>query len=88
MKFAIGVTLFLTQGLQAQAFSPASSFTSFQTSHSFQRDAFSTIQPSRQRKGTEMRLMFDQLSNAITEVAKNIGGRQRSVNTRTYVFPF
>jgi len=63
--------------LQSQAFAPSSSFTSFQTSHSFQSDASSTIQHSRQHKGTEMRMMFDQLSNAITEVAKNIGGRQR-----------
>jgi len=77
MKFAIGITLLVTQGLQSQAFAPSSSFTSFQTSHSFQSDASSTIQHSRQHKGTEMRMMFDQLSNAITEVAKNIGGRQR-----------
>jgi len=78
MKLSLGITILAAQGFYSQAFAPSSSFTSFQTSHSFQKDGFSpTTQPLRQQKGTEMRMMFDQLSNAISDVAKNIGGRQR-----------
>ena len=75
MKISLGITILMAQGFSPQAFAPSSSFTSYQTSQSFQKDVFS--QPSRQQKGTEMRMMFDQLSNAINAVAKNIGGRQR-----------
>ncbi len=77
MKFCVGASLLLTRAVLVQGFAPSSSFTSFQTSKSFERDAFRVVQCPRARSSTEMNMMFDQLSSAISEVAKNIGGRQR-----------
>lgn len=34
---------------------------------------------NRSNGGTQLNMMFDQLSNALTEVAKNFGGKQRCV---------
>lgn len=79
MKFSIGVTVILLQAFRIDAFAPSSAFTSFRgisTQHFQRKDVFST-RSSSSRRGTEMKMMFDQLANAISDVAKNIGGRQR-----------
>ena len=74
----------------ADAFAPSSSFTSFSSNAIVgpngagknQNMLASSIRSNRHgvRKGrSEMNMMFDQLSSAISEVAKNIGGRKRYV---------
>ena len=78
MKLSLAFSLLLAQAFESQAFAPLSSFTSFQSSQSFQKDGFS-IPTTRSRKGSEMRMMFDQLSNAINEVTKNFGPRKKYV---------
>lgn len=78
MKLSFGITLLLTQLATTEAFAPSSSFTSFSaSSQSFQSKNVFTQPISRRQNGSEMKMMFDQLSNAISEVAKNIGGRQK-----------
>jgi hypothetical protein len=94
MKLNIGITIILSQAatLTIQAFAPSSSFTTFQQSrhaslhhhdreHAFSRIYTSSSSSSRRynRKNTGMKMMFDQLSTAINDIAKNIGGRQRYV---------
>mmetsp|Transcript_5899 Transcript_5899/g.8667 ORF Transcript_5899/g.8667 Transcript_5899/m.8667 type:complete len:586 (-) Transcript_5899:22-1779(-) len=85
MKFSVGIALLVAQPFLTQGFAPSSSFTSFQTSHHsivnvFHAKSLPTQSSSTRRKsgrGSEMNMMFDQLSTAISEVASNIGGRQR-----------
>jgi hypothetical protein len=79
MKFSIGVTLLLVQAFQLDAFAPSSSFTSFRgnSNQYLQRKHAFSRRSSSSRRGTEMKMMFDQLANAISDIAKNIGGRQR-----------
>ena len=66
------------------AFAPSSSFTAFSTSagvrSGFEKSQNTFLSKGSKRgyrKGSEMNMMFDQLSSAISEVAKNIGGRKR-----------
>jgi hypothetical protein len=68
----------------ALAFAPSSSFTAFSTSAAvksgFEKSQNGILSQRSQRgyrKGSEMKMMFDQLSSAISDVAKNIGGRKR-----------
>jgi len=55
----------------ANAFVPSSSFVPSC------RVAIGTPSPSRGRRGTGMNMMFDQLSSAISDVAKNLGPKKR-----------
>lgn len=98
LNIGITIILSQAATLTIQAFAPSSSFTTFQQSrhrhasldHHDREHAFSRIYTSSSssssrrynRKNTGMKMMFDQLSTAINDIAKNIGGRQRFV----YVF--
>lgn len=100
LHIGIAIILSQLTELTVHAFAPSSSFTTFQvktrgfhhgcSSNHRAEHAFSQMQKSysssRRYNGnnTGMKMMFDQLSTAINDIAKNIGGRQRSV----CVFPF
>jgi hypothetical protein len=86
MKYSITIpTLLLLAQQSCHGFAPQSSFTSF----SLQSNDFATAnmryvtssssssRNSRRNQRTEMKMMFDQLASAISDVAKNIGGRSR-----------
>lgn len=91
MKFSIGIAAMVasTAPLTAWGFAPTSSFTTFSQMNKnnvvFHHDGsrlsreqlkYNTHRSSSS-KNTDMRMMFDQLANAISDVAKNIGGRSR-----------
>lgn len=93
LHIGIAIILSQLTELTVHAFAPSSSFTTFQvktrgfhhgcSSNHRAEHAFSQMQKSysssRRYNGnnTGMKMMFDQLSTAINDIAKNIGGRQR-----------
>ena len=92
MKYSIAIAtlttaLFTSTSNVAWGFAPTSSFTTFSQNHQnnvvFRHQQRFNSNASRARKasgsGTEMRMMFDQLATAISDVAKSIGGRSRYV---------
>ncbi len=84
MKYSFTIsTLLLLLQQSSYGFAPQSSFTSFslQSNNDFasanMRYVTSSSRNTRRNQRTEMKMMFDQLASAISDVAKNIGGRSR-----------
>lgn len=78
--FVITTTLFTI----IDGFTPLSSFTSSYMNHhniiqynDFNKKTQFVLHQRRNKNRTEMKMMFDQLATAISDVAKNIGGRSR-----------
>jgi hypothetical protein len=89
MKLTLGTTIIISQAafVAVAAFAPSSSFTTFRQSQ-VENYVFSSLLSNksssssrRNRRITGMNMMFDQLASAINDIAKNIGGRQRSVKS-------
>lgn len=83
MRLFLVISLLLHHAYQLEAFSSSSSFTSFRHSASTfdRKDVIAKNKKYQSRKSTELNMMFDQLANAIADVAKSIGGRQRMTET-------
>jgi hypothetical protein len=87
MKYSIAITSILLSTIPQSivSFAPSSSFTTFSQSKqqqtNYHHDRFNNAVQSRttlrKSNSSEMKMMFDQLATAISDVAKNIGGRSR-----------
>lgn len=87
MKYSLALTSILVVAATPTifGFAPTSSFTSFSVNRNkagFYNDQHQlslqrNLGNNKRGKRTEMKMMFDQLASALSEVAKNIGGRPR-----------
>jgi len=74
--------LALTSAFSAGPSSPASSFVVYKnglamSTSSYSRMSHVSVDARRCRSNSQLNMMFDQLSSALTEVAQNFGGKQR-----------